>query len=479
MSKKAYLEQLLGTEQICSEPGLLREFACPAGFEQGICPELAVYPQSSEQVEQLVQWARDTGTPLVPVSSGGRHRSGGSAPSVAGAVMVSMERMKQVLSVDRQFRIAIFEPGITYGELQPILAGQGMRIDMPLAPRAEKSVIASLLGGEPRLNPNMQFNMYEPLRCIEVTWGDGNLMITGEGGGGRSLEGLRKRNLKQIMSNGPDGIDYIRLMVGSQGTSGIASWASVHCALLPETEQFRLVGSEELTPLVELVYRIEHLRFCDMVFILSAVDAAALMRVDPDELPAWLLCLSFADRPPVSGRAQAHLVGVERLAREMGLSLDRQMGTITAQAVAECASTPCAPGEYWKDRPKGNAADLAFITTLNQADGFVQLADRIAREVGWRTEEVGVYIQPTYQGVNCRCEFTVFYGEKEAEKAAAFSERLAGSLSGAGAYYAHPNKKQAALQFAKDPQTLKNLRRIQKIFDPAGIMNPGRLLSAV
>ena len=44
----------------------------------------------------------------------------------------------------------MIKPGVTFGELIPAVAKEGLRLNMPLAPRATKSVVGSMLSREPR-----------------------------------------------------------------------------------------------------------------------------------------------------------------------------------------------------------------------------------------------------------------------------------------------------------------------------------------
>jgi FAD/FMN-containing dehydrogenase len=53
--------------------------------------------------------------------------------------------MNQIRRIDRRNKIVIIEPGVTYAELEPALAKEGLRICRPLLPRPNKSVVASLL----------------------------------------------------------------------------------------------------------------------------------------------------------------------------------------------------------------------------------------------------------------------------------------------------------------------------------------------
>ena len=116
-------------------------------------PLMVVKPKNADDVQDIVKWANQTKTPLVPISSGLPHFRGDSVPSAEGAVIMDLSGMKRIIMMDRRNRVALIEPGVTFSQLQPELAKQGMRLSMPLLPRASKSVLGSLLEREPIMNP--------------------------------------------------------------------------------------------------------------------------------------------------------------------------------------------------------------------------------------------------------------------------------------------------------------------------------------
>ena len=73
-------------------------------------------------MEALIAWANETGTPLVPVSSGAPHFYGDTVPGVPGAVIVELTRMNTIRRIDRRNRMVVIEPGVSYGQLQAALA---------------------------------------------------------------------------------------------------------------------------------------------------------------------------------------------------------------------------------------------------------------------------------------------------------------------------------------------------------------------
>ena len=182
MGIKSELIDIVGSENIFDDAKTLALYAKDRSFSKPITPEYVVKVSSGEEVEKLVKWANLTKTPLIPVSSGAPHFRGDTVPGVPQAVIVDLSGMKKILSINKQQRMAVIEPGVTYAELSKALVKQGMTIAPCLAPKSTKSVVASVLELEPRLNCIHQWAYTDPLRCTEVTWGDGNRMFTGEAG---------------------------------------------------------------------------------------------------------------------------------------------------------------------------------------------------------------------------------------------------------------------------------------------------------
>ena len=198
------LAALVGRDNVAADPASLEEYAQDESFVPRLTPWAVVRPGSAEEVQQVVAWANETATPLVPVSSGAPHFHGDTVPSVPGAVMLDLRRMDKILRVDRRNRMVVIEPGVTYPQLQAALAEEGMRVTPPLCPRANKSVVASLLERQPTLIPRYNFHLPEPLRSCGVVWGNGDVMFTGEAGTGPlSLEAQWQGGLVQADPKGP------------------------------------------------------------------------------------------------------------------------------------------------------------------------------------------------------------------------------------------------------------------------------------
>ena len=166
-SKKESLAGIISQRNILDDPEILETYSWDQSFTLPIKPCFVVKPHNAGEVQKIINWANRTRTPLIPVSSGPPHFHGDTVPGVAGAVMVDLSGMKQIVRIDRKNRMALIEAGVTYSQLQPELAREGLRLSVPLLPRANKSVITSLLERQPILVPKYQWSMMELVLCLE------------------------------------------------------------------------------------------------------------------------------------------------------------------------------------------------------------------------------------------------------------------------------------------------------------------------
>ena len=182
------LVKITGGSNVIYKPGVLEEYSQDSSFTPKVKPRCVVRPANVAEVQEIVKWANETRTPLVPVSSGAPHFRGDTVPGAAGSVIVDLSRMKKIIRVDAKNKVAMVEPGVTFGELQTELAKSGLCAYMPLAPRQTKSVIGSVLEREPITMPSHHWDSTDPLLCAEVVFGTGDKFRTGEASGPDTVE---------------------------------------------------------------------------------------------------------------------------------------------------------------------------------------------------------------------------------------------------------------------------------------------------
>ena len=452
-----------------------------SGGDEGSLPlPLAIArPGSAQEVERLVVWANQTSTPLVPVSSRGPHVRGGTAPTVAGALVVELTRLDRILRVDRRNRMVVLEPGVTWQQVELALAPDGMRVTPPLLPREGKSVVGSLLEREPTLIPRYNSSLPEPLRDCGVVWGNGVSMFTGEAGSGpASLHDQWQSGVVQAEAKGPAQTDFYRLLTGAQGTMGIVTWASIKCELAPVVHELSFAAADRFEELVPLVRGLCLQRLGDEIMVFDRRYLERLL--DPSDLPEWTLVVGFGGR----GRLPAERVRVRRedasvLAREHGVQLTDSLARVSARAVREAL---LGMGPLPATRPAGDRAEVFFLSMLGEVPRYLALMREVVARHGFAAAELGVYVQPQHQGVSHHVEFSLpFDGNDPGTRARAASlvADAGAALISAGAYFSRPYGPWAGPVYDRDPVSRDALRRVKRIFDPNGVMNPGKLCFSV
>jgi FAD/FMN-containing dehydrogenases len=468
----AALTDIVGASNIYGSPEILDIYAKDESFVMPMKPASVVKVNNAQEVQKIVQWANQTNTPLIPVSSGGPHFRGDTVPSVPEAIIVDLSGMKKI-EFNRVHRIAYVEPGVTYGELQAALAKEGMRLPTALAPRATKSVIASVLEVEPRLNPHTQWNYAEPLRCLEVVWGDGNKMFTGSAANGPAdLEKQRANDCWQHFAYGPGQVDYFRFVTQAQGSMGIVTWASLRCELLPQIHNLHFVPAEKEADLIDFVYRILKLRFADEFLILDAAYLASLLGENADQikelkslLPSWVILVAVAGRSSIlpEERVYAQTQDIAEIAQQFGLKFLPSVPGANGAKVLETILNP-SKEPYFKQRAKGASQDLFFVTTLDKTPKFIAAMNVLAEEAGVSPNDIGVYIQPQHAGTSVHCEFSLPYDPANSREVAQIKKLYAKAsqeFCDAGAFFARPYGIWSKIQFNKDAQATITLKKNQ------------------
>ena len=132
----------------------------------------------------------------------------------------------------------------------------------------------------------------------------------------------------------------------------------------------------------------------------------------------------------------------------------------------------------WKLGYKGGCEDIFFVTTLDRTPEFIRTMYPVAEASGYPTLDIGVYLQPRHQGANCHCEFTLPYDPDDMEEVSRIQTLYTGAsekLLEQGAFFTRPYGIWADMAFDRDPQSTALLQQVKGIFDPNGVMNPGKL----
>ena len=486
MDLKRELSDIVGAQWVNMEDGVLEGYAKDESFISARRPQCVVKPGTVREVQDVILWANRTKVPLIPVSSGQPHFRGDTIPRMGGAV-VDMERMNTIIRINRKNRVAVIEPGVTFEQLMSEVEKEGMRLAMPLLPRSNKSVLASVLEREPPLMPRHHWDISDPLCCMEVVFGSGDLFRTGEASGPSELEAQWNIGNAQKFPLGPHQVDYHRLVQGAQGTMGIATWASIKCELRPPVKRAYFVTSQRIGELFEFTYELLKQGYGEELFVLNNIQLAALMKgkgstahVDEiaHELPTWILvfCIAGGERYP-EAQLEYLEIDIRNIAQGCGITPQNLVGKISSSDMLAVLDA-CSRDSYWKCEARGAFQDIFFLTTLDRSLPYIDAMYQTARGAGVPDAHIGVYIQPIVQGTSCHCEFTLYYNpedEQEVARAKGLFHSASSRMIQEGAFFSRPYPSWAEEVYARRAESASALRKVKSVFDPNHIMNPGKL----
>lgn len=485
MSEKAVLEKIVGKGNVLDNTDILAGLSSDLSFVAQVRPSCVVRPGSAGEVQEVVKWANETMTPLVPVSSGPPHFRGDTLPRVGGSVIVDLSRMKKIMRIDARNRVAWVEPGVTFAELQPELEKAGLSAYLPLCPRGSKSVLASMLEREPITMPSHHWDCTDPMLCGEVVFGTGEKMRTGEAAGPGTIEEQWEIGKAHMTPYGLAQFDETKLLSGAQGSIGILTWTSLKCRLASRFSQTFFVPSAKITPLFDLCYQLLRVRQCDHCFILNDLNLACLLGQEPDriralseDLPPWSLVVSFEGNGELPEEKVAWMEADFRdMVARTGLEAKNAIQGANAEDMSHMLSQPS--GEpYWKLRYKGGCSDLFFLTTLDKTQSFISAVYDMSQSKRLSQKDIGVYIQPVVQDTSCHCEFDVYYDPANAiemERVRWITTQGAANLANMGAFFSRPYGPWAKIAYGRATETAIMQKKIKKIFDPNDVLNPGQL----
>ena len=486
MIKEEKLAKVVGAANVSRKPAVLEEYAADMSFVNTVRPVCVVKPTNAGDIQKIVNLANETLTPLVPVSSGEPHFRGDTVPTIGGAIIVDLSKMKKIIRVDRERRVAMVEPGVTFGELIPAVEKEGIRLNMPLLPRRSKTVVGSMLEREPVVMPKYQWDISDPLACVEVVFGTGDFFRTGQAAGPGTIEEQWAVGGVQKAPYGPGTASWHRLIQGAQGTMGIVTWASLRCEILPSLEEPFMVGSSDLDSLLDMISRLIRRRLPNECFILNNTNLAAIFAKKwpkdyqsiKDDLPPWILFYNLGGYEYFpEDRVSYQKNDISSITQKLGIESVKAVGEVSANEILKIIQQPS--GEpYWKLRYKGACEDIFFLTIYEKLEGQIGVMNDLADKAGYPSSDMGIYIQPIVQGTSCHCEFNLFYDPGNPSELNRVKELSASAIKGLmanGAFFSRPYGESAGMILNKDAATVVALAKIKKILDPNNVMNPGKI----
>jgi len=448
------LKSIVGEGNVLTDEIDLLLYSYDSSFPESK-PDVVVFPRSTEEVSRIMALASAERIPVIPRGAG-TGLSGG-AIALKGGIVLCLTKMNRILKIDTENLVVEVEPGLVNAHLQAALAPYGL-----FFPPDPASMKVCTLGG------NIAANAGGP-RCLkygvtkdyvlglEVVLPDGDVIHTGG----------------QVIKN-TSGYDLTRLFVGSEGTLGIVTKATLRVLPLPEAKKTMLAIFDSLEAASRTVSATiaagiipTTLELMDNLLIRCAEDFTHVGL--PTDAEALLLIEVDGAKEALEPQVQA----IEKICRKEG-AREVKLATSAAEVDRLWLARRTVIGAAARARPSLVIQDVTVPRSLlpEMVSRIVEISRKVGLLIGVLAHAGDGNLHPLILFDSRIPEELEKVHEAEKEIFAAALE-LGGTLTGEHGI-GLTKRDFFSLEFS--PREIEVTRSIKKAFDPMNILNPGKIL---
>lgn len=422
-------------------------------------PLAIALPASIDEVQGIVRWANEHRVAIVP--SGGRTGLSGGAVACAGELVLSLERMNQVVDFNAVDCTLTVQPGIVLQQVHDAASARELCYPVDFAARGSCSIGGNIATNAGGIRVLRYGNTREWIAGLKVVAGNGDLL-----------------ELNRGLVKNSSGYDFRQLLIGSEGTLGIVVEATLKLTQLPPPSQVMLLALPDMDALMQ-VFAAFRARLALQAFefftdrALDHVVAHGAQRAIEGEHPYYVVT-EFDAASEV--QQESALAAFEHVL-EQGWVSDGVIAQSQAQAAAlwrlrEGITESLAPRRPYKnDVSVRISAVPAFLHEMQAL---------LAREYPHMEVIWFGHIGDGNLHINVLCpeglaeEAFLAQCEQVTHLLAATLQRHGGSIS---AEHGIGLVKRAYLESTRSAAEIALMRGVRKVFDPNRILNPGKLFA--
>lgn len=421
-------------------------------------PIAIVLPSTISQVQEVVRFAAKQNLAIVP--SGGRTGLSAGAVACDGELVVALDRLNHIEDfspVDRSVRCGA---GVITEQLQHFATEQGLYYPVDFASSGSSQIggnISTNAGGIKVIRHGMTRD-----------WVAGLKLVTGTGELLDLNKGLMKNNA---------GYDLRQLVIGAEGTLGIVVEATMKLDRPPRDLAVMVLGVPDMAAIMEVLsafqseMELSAFEFFSELALQKVVEHQGLQR--PFEGATEYYALVEFEQPDEAVMEQA--MSLFERCMEQGWVLDG----VVSQSVAQAQSLWRLREDISETITRWTPYKNDISTLISRVPDFLAEVERVVNasypdfEIVWfgHIGDGNVHLNILKPDALSIDEFRQQCGEVS-QWVFEIVERYEGSVS---AEHGVGLLKKEYLQYSRSPLEIEIMKQIKKVFDPQGIMNPGKI----
>jgi glycolate oxidase len=448
------LQQALGDEAVRTSPEDLSVYAFDGTAILFQLPTCVVLPESVDQVATILTIANDMATAVVTRGSG-TGLAGGSVPS-PGCIVLCLVKLNRVLEVDTANLTMTVEPGVLTQKIADTATAAGL-----FYPPDPGSIKISTIGGNVANNSGglrgLKYGVTRDyVMALEVVLADGRVLQTGT------------KCVKDVA-----GFSLRDLFIGSEGTLGVMTKITLKLIPPPETKATMLGLFDQMTDAARTISAIIEARIipCTLEFLdrttVACVEEFAHIGLPTDVEALTLMEVDGHPAQVAEAADQIEKIALEHGAREVRRASSEEEATRLASArrTAFSALARRAPTVILED----------ITVPRSELAKMVAAVERIAKE---HDLEVGTFghmgdgnLHPTFL-TDERDKVEMQRVEVAMKEMFQTAIDLGGTITGE---HGVGLAKKPFLRGALGDVPLDVMKSLKGVFDPKGILNPGKI----
>jgi len=433
-------------------------------------PDMVVVPKTTEEMAKIAQIAYQYEMPIIPY--GGGTGMGGGVTAWKGGIMVETKGMNQVLEIDEKNFTVTVQTGITIWELNEVLARRGLWL--PHQPESKRScTIGASIGCDNDSTFGLRYGKIK--ECLTNA-----VVVTGR------AEAVRVGQRKSSFSS--TGYKLLDLLIGSEGTLGVITEATLRILPIPRSRQVRGYFFRSLNESAKGLERLlsaglgiesAHINCRHRLHFYTHTYREKFGR-EPN-VPDWaevILFLSFAgDEPVVDFNIdRAAQILVEEFRAHLVQEKEMVEGWWDSKHRLEFIPFK----QKWPDsqrEKKFGSADIGL--PIGRLDEGYHHYLKIAKK--WDQEILGMTVyNESPNKATASISFAVFVDDSNEESVKGFYQyvremsEMAVQLEGTMSSYIGDGDRLGGFNKLEHGLSFEYMRLIKEAFDPKNIMNPGK-----